>query len=180
MRKKIAITLLVVLIAIAGVQSMANHTTARKVTNVITAGGVQIRVNQSAENKGESEEIEPGARRENSVSIENTGKNGAYVKVEVRALSEGKAIELEDVLKLNIDRENWRYEDGYYYYVKELKQGEETQALYTEEIFSEEALREKYTGKEIEVEIIGYAVQSANNGKEATKAEGWPEQKEAV
>lgn len=177
MKKKIAITLLLVLIAVAGVQSVANYTAARKATGVITAGSVQLKINQSSEGK-DGEEIEPGSVRANRVSIENTGKSGAYVRAEIRVLSEGKAIEAEDVLELDIDRESWIYEGGYYYYTRELKSGEETEALYTEESFLGEALEDKYAGKEIEVEITAYGVQSSNNGEEALKAEGWPERKE--
>ena len=84
-RKIILIVTLVLLflgIGIAGIVYAANKQSA-EATNVITVGSVNIELTMQKEEKDGTVQIEPEQNTENEISVKNTGKYAAYIRVKV-------------------------------------------------------------------------------------------------
>ncbi len=191
MKKRIIIiSLIVALIAIAAVGTNAYFTAQSRETNVITSGSIKIDLLEMSVPDDGSEPVPfedvtgvmPGASVSKVVTVRNTGNNAAWVRVSVE-----KAIQLREgvegdvdlsLVSLDVNREYWTEQDGYYYYNAELKPGAETEPLFTAVTFAAE-MGNMYQESTATVSVIAQATQVVNNGGSALEAAGWPAEKEA-
>lgn len=193
MKKKIlAISLAVMLLAVAGYQTLAYFTAADKVTNTITADTLDIIINEYQLDEEEEEElissglngigihakdVVPGDTISKIVKVENLhDSTDAWIRVRVvtSLATEDAAAEIVDPSTLDINYTNWtRAADGYYYYNDPLTGGDETEALF-EGVAFDVSIGNAYQGSELTIMISAQAVQSRNNGTTAWDALGWP------
>jgi predicted ribosomally synthesized peptide with SipW-like signal peptide len=193
MKKKIlAISLAVMLLAVAGYQTLAYFTAADKVTNTITADTLDIIINEYQLDEEEEEElissglngigihaedVVPGDTISKIVKVENLdASTDAWIRVRVvtSCVTKGGASEIVDPTTLVFNTTDWtKHTDGYYYYNTELAGGDETEALLDEVAF-DVSVGNAYKGAKLTIMIDAQAVQARNNGASATAALGWP------
>ena len=180
-RKVLILSVLAILIAILAANTLAYFTADTKAHNVITSGGVSIKLNEWA-NEARTEKFEdktgvmPGAEVTKIVEVENVGTGTAWVRVQVvlDVYAEGGKEQLPpDPVTLDFNETDWTYQDGYYYYNKPLAPGETTEPLFTSVAFDDQ-MGNEYQSSTAHVDVNAYAVQSANNGEDVLSANGWP------
>lgn len=180
-RKVLILSVLAILIAILAANTLAYFTADTKAHNVITSGGVSIKLNEWA-NEARTEKFEdktgvmPGAEVTKIVEVENVGTGTAWVRVQVvrDVYAEGGKEQLPpDPVTLDFNETDWTYQDGYYYYNKPLAPGETTEPLFTSVSFDDQ-MGNEYQNSTAHVDVNAYAVQSANNGEDVLSANGWP------
>ena len=195
-RKILFLSLLAICIAIAAAGTLAYFTAEGRAQNVITTGSIKIEVVEQQKSddgtltKYPSDPINnvmPGMEISKIVTIENTGKNEAWIRVSVEKLIElnkenpaanGVAADTELIeLKLS---DSWVEKDGYYYYKNPVKAGESTAPLFSSVKFAE-SMGNAYQGCTAYINIYAQAVQTANNPAadgDVTNVAGWPEKGE--
>ena len=171
--------LVIALVITTMYQALANYTVTGTTSNVITAGNIDIIINNKIEHDKDFPElgiggILPGQTRENTVSISNVGEHDAFIRVKVSKLFisvDDTELDIEKA-KLNINEDDWTLQDDYYYYNHVLKAGETSEPLYESIKFSS-ALNNEVKDALFTVDIKAEAVQTQNNGIEPFDAEGW-------
>ena len=150
-RKIILIVTLVLLflgIGIAGIVYAANKQSA-EATNVVTVGSVNIELTMQKEEKDGTVQIEPEQNIENEISVKNTGKYAAYIRVKVtkdwKAYKSNSAVDAtqiaglrlpsKDAISLNYDTTKWKYVnqngEDYYYYKDILPAGADSSVVFS-------------------------------------------------
>ena len=139
MKKKIAVLVtavaLVALVAIGA--TFALFTDSHSTLNTVTMGNVKITLtepqfSEDTDNTNTIANVVPRQVIDKDPTIENVGKNDAYVRVLLayEGLTETQSQEVEALL--DIDGENWiKGEDGYYYYQNILAAGADPIVLFT-------------------------------------------------
>ena len=183
-RKLLIVSVVAICIAILAAGSLAYFTAEGKAHNVITTGGVEIALEEWADEdmtipySKESVGVMPGTKVTKIVQVKNTGASDAWVRVKVKKdIKLGQGIETdkpqEDLVRLNVDTTDWTLDGDYYYYTKPLKPGETTTPILRSVEFKP-AMGNEYQNAQISVEVSAQAVQTANNGKTVMEAAGWP------
>lgn len=182
--KTIALSTMLACLAIVASGTLAYFTAQETAHNVITSGGVDIRLIEKADTGSglvdfkDVDGVMPGVTVSKIVQVENTGVSEAWVRVSLV-----KAFKLVDpapgfqadpeLLVLNIDTKNWTEKGGYYYYNTALAPGEITEPLFTTVTFDPK-MGNEYQNSKASIDVAAQAVQTANNGDSALTAAGWP------
>lgn len=181
MKKKLLIlSLAAICLAITAIGTLAYFTSEGTAHNVITTGGVEIAVQEWADEDKQTpfedlEGIMPGMTVTKIAEIKNTGASDAWVRVKVE-----KNIKLQGdgkpdtgLVELTLNTTDWTEKDGYYYYSKPLKPGEVTAPIFTAVTFKPD-MGNEYQNATATVDVTAQAVQTANNGATVMDAQGWP------
>lgn len=179
-RKLLILSVLVICVATLAAGTLAYFTSEGTAHNVITTGGVDITLQEWAD-EGKKTPFEdltgimPGMTVTKIAEIKNTGASEAWVRVKVekniRLAGEGEVN--PDLVELALDTANWTEKDGYYYYNKALKPGEVTAPVFSAVTFNA-SMGNEYQNATATVDVYAQAVQTANNGATALEAQGWP------
>ena len=179
-RKLLILSVLVICVATLAAGTLAYFTSEGTAHNVITTGGVDITLQEWAD-EGKKTPFEdltgimPGMTVTKIAEIKNTGASEAWVRVKVekniRLAGEGEVN--PDLVELALDTANWTEKDGYYYYNKALKPGEVTAPVFSAVTFNA-SMGNEYQNATATVDVYAQAVQTANNGETALNAQGWP------
>lgn len=179
-RKLLILSVLVICVATLAAGTLAYFTSEGTAHNVITTGGVEITLQEWAD-EGKQTPFEdltgimPGMTVTKIAEVKNTGASEAWVRVKVekniQLTHEGKVN--PKLVELAIDTDNWTEKDGYYYYNKALKPGEVTAPIFTGVTFAP-TMGNEYQNATATVDVYAEAVQTANNGATALEAAGWP------
>lgn len=180
-RKLLILSVLAICIATLAAGTLAYFTSEGKAHNVLTTGGVEIAVQEWAdEEKTKPFEdltgIMPGMTVTKIAEIKNTGASDAWVrvKVEKNIKLQGEGTPDTALVELNLNLTDWTLgEDGYLYYNKVLKPGEVTEPLFTAVTFNV-TMGNEYQNATATVDVVAHAVQTANNGDTVMDAKGWP------
>lgn len=137
-RKFLILSVLAILVAILAANTLAYFTADTKAHNVITSGGVDIVLNEWA-NEDRTEPFEdrtgvmPGTKVTKIVEISNTGTAPVWVRAQVQLDVCGADEESlpPEYVSLDFNETDWTYLDGYYYYNRALAPGETTVPLFT-------------------------------------------------
>lgn len=180
-RKILILSVLAICIATLAAGTLAYFTSEGKAHNVITTGGVEITVQEWADEEKQTPfedvtGIMPGMTVTKIAEIRNTGASDAWIRVLIT-----KNIQLADdgtpntdLLELNLNLTDWTLgEDGYLYYNKALKPGEVTEPIFTAVTFKPD-MGNEYQNATATVDVSAQAVQTANNGDTVMAAKGWP------
>jgi len=198
MKKKIfSLALVVCFMAVLTFSGTMAYFTAENVAhNVITSSKVDIHLNEITlkvdPETGESIPFEnvtgvmPNEKIDKIVSVENINRSApAFIRVMVKTdikLAEIYTDKQEYVdyslIYIDFNKDNWTYQDGYWYYNKVLDTSAETEPLFTKVEFSKD-MGNIYQNAEVTVHVIAQAVQNENNpGETALTAQGWSRVKE--
>lgn len=194
MKKRIlAVSVVVICLAIAASATLAYFTHAGHATNVITTGGVTIEVVENMKKadgkitefpKNGIEGVMPGVSVSKIVTIKNTGASSAWIRVKVElsivdADKESLSLDIDEetpVMSYTV-LEGWEKKGDYYYYTKPVAFEQSTTELFDEIKFAE-GIGNKYQSCTANIIIYAEAVQSANNGDKAGQTfedvAGWP------
>ena len=182
-KKAIIISAFAICLSVLVGGTSAYFTAEEKVHNVITTGGIDIKLSEWADEDKTvkiSENCEdlvmPGTELVKIAEVENVGTNPAYIRIKIL-----KNLQMtsdrdgnEELLKLNINTKNWTLkDDGYYYYNEKLEPGRTTEPLFTTVRFSED-MGNEYQNAKLELDVAAYATQVDNNGNTVFDAKGWP------
>ena len=181
MKKKLLIlSLAAICLAITAIGTLAYFTSEGTAHNVITTGGVDIAVQEWAdEEKTKPFEDLTGVMPNTTVTkiaeIKNTGASDAWVRVKVEKAIKltGDGIPDVSMVQLDVNTTDWTEKDGYYYYTKVLKPGEVTAPIFTAVTFKPD-MGNEYQNATATVDVTAQAVQTANNGATVMDAQGWP------
>lgn len=194
MKKKIAtIAVLLLCLGMLGYTTIAYFNTQNTARNVITAGNIDIELQETAIN-GDGKEIlfqesqerfnvMPGEEVSKIVRVKNTGNNPAYIRIEVQKdikLADGQNGEVDlGLITLDFDSDNWTLgEDGYYYYNQPIAAGESTAALFRNVTF-DKTMGNLYQNSTAVIKVNAQATQVKNNGTSVFDAAGWPDSESA-
>lgn len=179
-RKLLILSVLAICIATLAAGTLAYFTAEGKAHNVITTGGVEITVQEWAD-EARTEPFEdltgvmPNTTVTKIAEIKNTGASAAWIRVKVE-----KSIKLQGdgtpdtgLVELTLNIADWTEKDGYYYYSKPLKPGEVTAPIFTAVTFKPD-MGNEYQNATATVDVSAQAVQTANNGDTVMDAKGWP------
>ena len=179
-RKLLILSVLAICIATLAAGTLAYFTSEGKAHNVITTGGVEITVQEWAdEEKTKPFENLTGVMPNTTVTkiaeIKNTGASDAWVrvKVEKNIKLQGEGTSDTSLVELTLNTTDWTEKDGYYYYTKVLKPGEVTAPIFTAVTFKPD-MGNEYQNATATVDVTAQAVQTANNGATVMDAQGWP------
>lgn len=190
-KKLIAAALLVMGIAILSAGTIAYFTSQTTAHNVITSGGVDITLEEWADEDCTTPyptdgavPVMPGQTVTKVVTVKNEDAD-AYVRAQFHITvldADGDQIDPEDLP--NLDKAiviecgaDWEQgEDGWYYYSQPLEVGQVTPPLFSEVVFDGPNMTNEYQNCTVTVDVIAQAVQAANNGESALDAQGWPEE----
>lgn len=183
-KKKLAVlALLVVCLAIIATGTLAYYTAQETAYNVITTGTLSMDLHdETTGGKPFPEEgikgVMPGRVVDKVVYVENDGDVAFWTRIRLEkkiTASDGNTERLNfNKITLDLNTADWTEHDGYYYYNKPLKPGEETAKLFNKVSFSK-SLGNAYMDARVEINVIAQAVQSKNNGSSALDAIGWGE-----
>ena len=181
MKKKLLIlSLAAICLAITAIGTLAYFTSEGTAHNVITTGGVEIAVQEWAdEEKTKPFENLTGVMPNTTVTkiaeVKNTGASDAWVRVKVEKAIKltGDGIPDVSMVQLDVNTTDWTEKDGYYYYTKVLKPGEVTAPIFTAVTFKPD-MGNEYQNATATVDVTAQAVQTANNGATVMDAQGWP------
>ena len=190
-RKLLILSVLAICVAMLAGGTLAFFTSEDKAHNVITTGGVEITLQEWADEAKTTPfkdltgvmpnttvtkiaEIRQHIRRPHA-EIKNTGASDAWVrvKVEKNIKLQGDGTPDTGLVELKLNTVDWTEKDGYYYYNKILKPGEITAPVFTSVSFAAD-MGDEYQDATATVDVFAQAVQTANNGDTVMTAQGWP------
>lgn len=180
-KKLLTLSLIVICAAILAAGTLAYFSDDATAHNVITTGGVDIKLVETGEGgKPFPEEgitgVMPGQTVTKVVTVDNIGPADAWIrlKAELEVLgADGKPL---DDAPVTMDvGSKWTEKDGYYYYNSALAPGQSTDAFIEAVKFSGPDMDNKYQNCTVNLDITAYAVQVDNNGDTVWEAQGWPE-----
>ncbi len=163
--------------------TLAYYSTVGKATNVVTSGNIQFMIHEMTDQGTEFPEegvyIVPGDVVSKKVSVENVCEHPFYLRVKIVYGIDSQELSSEECFKLNIDKENWQYVDGWYYYKGVVEPGKTTPNVFSKVEIVGSKVDNSYIGKTLSLSVIAHAVQSENNPVEGTAvytASGWPQE----
>lgn len=159
--------------------TLAYYTVIGKATNVVTSGSIDLKIHEKTADgsdfPAEGIYIIPGDIVSKQVSVENVCGHPFYLRVKLVSGTDNQDLDPEECMKLDIDTTNWTYQDGFYYFNRELAPGETTKPLFTEVEIVGSKVDQKSIGSTLSLTVNAYAVQSENNPAEHPwDASGWP------
>ena len=177
--KLLLIALAAILVTVLTQPTLAYYTTIGKATNVVTSGDIQLMIHEKtasgADFPAEGVYVIPGDIVSKQVSIENVGGHPFYLRLKLVSSVTNEALEPDDCMKLDINTQQWTYQDGFYYFNHILQPGESTLPLFTQVEIVGSKVDNSHIGEVLSLTVNAYAVQSENNPAEHPwDAAGWP------
>lgn len=179
--KLFSIALVAIVMTLATQGTLAYYTVAARATNVVTMNGVKLKIhektNQGTNFPAEGIYIMPGDVVSKKVSIQNVCEEPFYLRVKMVYGVDAQPLSNEDCFKLNIDTENWKLVDGWYYYKEALSPEDTTSEVFTKVEIVGSQVDNRYLGKTLSITVIAQAVQEKNNpiiNNDTSTASGWP------
>ena len=159
--------------------TLAYYTTIGKATNVVTSGNISLQIHEKTADGSDFPEegvyVIPGDIVSKQVSVENVCNHPFYLRVKLVRGATKQALSQEEAMKLDINTQNWTYQDGYYYYNAILQPGQVTVPLFTQVEIVGSQVDQSHAGSTLSLTVNAYAVQSENNPAEQPwDAAGWP------
>lgn len=188
-KKPIGFGVALLAIMLAGSGSLAYFTSEKQTHNIITSGGIDIELIQKVENNDGklvtvpeiTGQLIPGTGINGAVSVENQGKSQAWIRLKAEAsIEDENGNPLPESTKGSVpvvsfsNTKAWKLgEDGYWYYQKPVDPKKETDSWF-EGLKMDHRVGNDYQNSTIYLNVHAQAVQTANNGKSAEEAIGWP------
>lgn len=190
MKKKILYIAAVVLcLSLISGGTYAYYTAADTARNVITSGGVDITIEEWQQTPdglipypAEPIAVMPATDVSKIITVRNAdGRCFVRMKLELTLrCADGTEMELtaedlQKVIRLTMNTEDWTQKDGWWYYGSALETGEATEPLMTGVSFDGPNMTNEYQNCTVTIDVVAQAVQAANNNTSALEAIGWPE-----
>lgn len=159
--------------------TLAYYTTVGKTTNVVTSGNISLQIHEKTADGSdfptEGVYIIPGDIVSKQVFIENVCGHPFYLRLQLVSGSTNEALSADDCLRMDINTNDWTYQEGFYYFNRILQPDEVTPALFTQVEIVGSKVDQTHIGSTLSLTVNAYAVQSENNPAENPwDASGWP------
>ena len=181
--KFIAIAYIAIAFTFFTQSTQAYYSSVGTATNVVTSGDIQFMIHettdQGTEFPKEGVYIIPGDIVSKKVSVENICTHPFYLRVKIVYGVDAQELSAEDCFKLNIDENNWKYHDGWYYYTGIVEPNQTTPDVFSKVEIVGSKVDNSYLGKTLSLSVIAHVVQSENNpieGADTFTASGWPQE----
>lgn len=193
MKKKIfAVAVIAICLSIFACGSLAYFTAEGTATNIITTGGVDIRVEEFQQTASglapypsQAIAIMPGTTVSKVVTVKNLEAR-SFIRVSMTlvvkdadgAVLDIPAQELEKVITIAVNTQDWVQKEGdakWWYCSSIAESGASTAPFIRQVVFDGPAMTNEYQNCTVEVLITAQAVQAANNGETVLEAAGWKE-----
>ena len=190
MKKRIfAFAVVVICLSILASTTLAYFTDTAVARNVITSGGVDIAIEEWQETPegmipypDQHIRVMPATRVSKIVTVRNLdARSFIRVKLELTLqdsddqLMDIDAEEMEKIIHLIMNTQDWTEKDGWWYYGAAVNTNEATLPLMTAVEFDGPNMTNEYQNCTVLIDVTAQAVQTANNGTSAIDALGWPE-----
>lgn len=190
MKKRIfAFAVVVFCLSILASTTLAYFTDTAVARNVITSGGVDIAIEEWQETPegmipypDQHIRVMPATQVSKIVTVRNLdAQSFIRVKLELTLqdsndqLMDIDAEEMEKIIHLIMNNQDWTEKDGWWYYGAAVNTNEVTLPLMTAVEFDGPNMTNEYQKTTLQIHVIAQAVQAANNGTNAMEAMGWPE-----
>lgn len=188
MRKKIfALAVVMICISILASTTLAYFTDVGTARNVITSGGINIDLVEQqlvggtlVDYPDQPISAMPGKTVSKIVSVKNLDQP-AWIRMRFEVTffgADGKAMdvpadELEKLIIIAADEENWTYSNGWWYCNGAVDPGESTAPLFESVEFAK-TMGNAYQSSTVNIDVTAQAVQASNNGETVLEAAGWP------
>lgn len=189
-RRACALVLVALVAAVLAGQTFSSVVRRTRADNVLSFGGVAIRLNETMlDAAGDEVPVPAGAEviaqdgpNSRIVRVENVGDHPAFVRVRLRMTgtdAAGAVLSADDIVTYRRDgvaaTDAWIERDGWYYYAYALEPGQTTPALIDGMQLDAADAADRFAGGTLVLDIDAAAVQSENNAASACDAEGWPQ-----
>ena len=176
----LALSLALVFLLRATGETLAFYSVTGTATNVITSGGIHLKIHEHNGDNGMifpsgGIQVRPGDKVPKRVAVENTCGQPFYLRIRLTPGVNDPALTADNCISLDINESDWTFADGYYYYNTALTPGETTTPLFTQVTFEGREVTNAYLGKTFSLDVAAFAVQSEHNGTDPLTAQGWPE-----
>ena len=190
MKKRIfAFAVVVFCLSILASTTLAYFTDTAVARNVITSGGVDIAIEEWQETPegmipypDQHIRVMPATQVSKIVTVRNLdAQSFIRVKLELTLqdsndqLMDIDAEEMEKIIHLIMNNQDWTEKDGWWYYGAAVNTNEVTLPLMTAVEFDGPNMTNEYQKTTLQIHVIAQAVQADNNGTNAMEAMGWPE-----
>ena len=146
--------------------------------SIITFGNVKLKLIEKELKNGtyididdnDSIDITNITKLDRMVKVKNVGSNPFYLRLKIDFNSTSNTNDAVIILP----NENWKYENGYYYYENIVYPNEETNELMNEIAFNKQKILENYNGNKFYLKITAQAVQSEHNMNDVMEVTNWP------
>ena len=187
-KKIVAIAVMLICVSILASTTLAYFTDVDTARNVITSGGIEIKLVEQqrvgdtlTDYPDEKIVVMPGASVSKIVTVRNE-QQPAWIRAQIEVTffdANGQEIELSDteldaLVLIAADSENWTLKDGWWYCNEAVATGESTPALFETVEFAK-TMGNEFQNTTVHVDVIAEAVQKANNGETVLDAAGWRE-----
>jgi len=187
-KKLLSLSIVLFCLAILSGNTLAYFTAEETARNVIVSGSVRIALveqqlvgDRLEDYPSEPIKVMPGRSVSKIVSVKGLNQD-AWVRIRLAVTvfdAEGQlmnvpADELQQLVQLGCDTENWTHQDGWWYCNTSVQSGTSTAPLFDKVTFSTD-MDNRYQKCRIHIDVTAQAVQKANNGASALEAAGWPE-----
>ena len=184
-KKLFAMLALVIVVAIMGVGTLAYFTTSVVTHNVITTSEIDISIQEVGPEGSTTlpdggfsvSGVMPDTTVTKEVKVKNEAAQTTWLRAELVCTIEDADVAKPDTSLIEYvypKNSDWVEKDGFYYYKKPLKAGENT-SLLIEAVKISPEMGNAYQNCTVKVAVKAYAVQYANNGETVMEAAGWPE-----
>lgn len=175
----VVLAAIVCMLAILATGTLAYFTAEETAYNVITTAKLEMKLVEEKKDGTPFEDVSgvmPGQTVDKIVYVKNSGTTPFYarIKLETAVRADGKTLDFDKYISLNLNTEEWIEQDGYYYYCKAIQPGENSGKLFTEVKFAKN-MSNAYQSAQVEISVDAQAVQSQNNGNDPLNAAGWNE-----
>ena len=179
--RMLTIAVLAITFTLLSQGTLAYYSTIGRATNVVTSGNIQFIIHettdQGTEFPKEGVYIVPGDIVSKEVSVENVCEHPFYLRVKIVYGIDSQELPAEECFKLNIDEENWHYDNGWYYYKGIVEPGATTPNVFSKVEIVGNKVDNSYLGKTLTLTVAAHAVQSENNPVlNPWEASGWPKE----
>lgn len=179
--KFLSIALVAIVMTFVTQGTLAYYTVAATATNVVTMNGLELKIHETTDQgtpfPTEGIYIMPGDVVSKRVTIENVCDEPFYLRVKMVYGVDSQPLENKYCFALNIDSENWKLIDGWYYYKETLLPGKTTPEVFTKVEIVGNQVDNRYLGKILSITVVAQAVQSEHNpiiNNDTSTASGWP------
>ena len=179
--KIFVIALVATLITFMSQSTLAFYQTIGKATNVVTSGNIQFIIHETTDQGKELPKegvyIIPGDVVSKKVFIESDCEHPFYLRVKLIYGVNSNQLSAEDCFKLNINENDWKFHEGWYYYAGIVNPNETTPNIFSHVEMVGSKIDNSYIGKTLTLTVDAQAVQSENNPIEdgnTYTALGWP------
>lgn len=188
-KRTFTFAVVVICLSILASTTLAYFTDTDTARNVITSGGVDIAIEEWQQTESglvpypEDKPIAvmPATTVSKIVTVKNhDAQSFIRVKLELTIKDSAgvemslSAAEIENIIHLAMNMQDWILKDDWWYYGSTVNTGEATQPLMTAVEFDGPNMTNEYQNCTLEIHVYAQAVQTANNGTSAIDALGWP------